>query len=466
MSSEKLSIKTKLGYAVGTAGDSLPYNLFATYFLFYMTDVAGINPAAAGIVSSVAMSWDALTYPVVGYLSDKSDNPNGRRTPWMVRSIWLLAIMVFLMFFSVPLAENLKVVYYLIVAVVMWTAFTCYNIPWAALGAELTQDYNERNNLRMMVSVVAVPFGLLTTSGPMYIVNFFGNLGYSKQFSWAVVGFAAGIIVLLFGLLCWNNVRGKEQYATTSDKVDEGILKSFIELLGIRTYRILVAVVALYSIGFAFYFNTNVYVMKYSAGMSEIQQAVYWTIYTVAQFFILILIMKIADKIGKNACLLLFGTVFCVVAFVFFVKDIKCFSDMLMFGLLTLVGTGTYYSIIYSFIYDCSEIDEYIYGKRREASLISCAQFILKIGIALANAATGFMLSYLGYAGTDEVSGEVIRGLLFIQNIIPVMIIVPALILFLFYPVNRKSYNELLEALSARKEGREYSEEGFNKLIR
>lgn len=81
MAGKKVPMPVKIGYGIGTAGDSVPYNLFFTYFLFFLTDVAGVNPAVAGIISFIAVMWDAVTDPAVGFLSDNTKNPNGRRRP-------------------------------------------------------------------------------------------------------------------------------------------------------------------------------------------------------------------------------------------------------------------------------------------------------------------------------------------------------------------------------------------------
>ena len=465
---EKLSLKTKLGYGIGAAGDTLPYNLFTTYFLFFLTDVAGVTPAAAGIVSSISIAWNAVTYPVVGYLSDKSPNPKGRRNPWMFNSLWPLAIFVFLLFLPVQMNPVLKAGYYLLFAMAMWTAFTSYNVPWSALGAELTQDYDERNTLRLMVSFLSVPFTLMTSSGPVFITDRLGKIGISSQVSWAVIGALGGAVILSFGLISWNSVRKKEKRQVQADRKEKsaGFLRNFGELLKIRAYRIIVIVMALYNVGFTFFFNLNVYVMKYCAEMTDLQQATYWSVYSLVSFASLFLIMQVANRMGKNMCLILFGGAFCVVEIVFFTMGISSFPQMMVYGILSTIATSSYYSIIYSFIYDCSEIDEYIYGKRREASLISCAQFVLKIGVAVSNAVTGILLAAYGYTGSGTESAETAHGLLVIQNLIPAAIVLAALLLFFAYPVNKKRYNALLEALNARKQGRECSTEEFEKLIR
>ena len=65
---EKLSFKLRYGYGLGQMSDSIPYNMYATYFLFFLTNVIGIPAAVGGTISMIALLWDAVTDPVVGYM--------------------------------------------------------------------------------------------------------------------------------------------------------------------------------------------------------------------------------------------------------------------------------------------------------------------------------------------------------------------------------------------------------------
>ena len=105
----KLSAFTKFGYGLGTAGDSIPYTLFFTYFIFYLTDVAGVSAGAAGVVSFLAIAWQGVTGLVIGYLSDNSRNPKGRRRPFLGKVILPYAVILVLLFVPVPLSGGVQV---------------------------------------------------------------------------------------------------------------------------------------------------------------------------------------------------------------------------------------------------------------------------------------------------------------------------------------------------------------------
>ena len=96
--STKLPMKEKIGYGFGTACDTIPYVMFGTYFMFFLTDVAGIPAGVAGTISFVAILCEIIAGPVVAYISDNSLNPKGRRRPMMIKVGILFAIVTALLF--------------------------------------------------------------------------------------------------------------------------------------------------------------------------------------------------------------------------------------------------------------------------------------------------------------------------------------------------------------------------------
>ncbi|MCP4577689.1 MAG: MFS transporter, partial [Deltaproteobacteria bacterium] len=76
-------MKIKLGYGVCDMGGNLFFTVIAFLFLNYLTDTVGINPGLAGMVIMIGKIWDAITDPMVGYLSDRTKSRWGRRRPYI-----------------------------------------------------------------------------------------------------------------------------------------------------------------------------------------------------------------------------------------------------------------------------------------------------------------------------------------------------------------------------------------------
>ena len=66
MKTNKMTLAVKLGYASASFGDSATYSFVNTFLLFFLTTVAGIEPAAAGTIIIVGSVWNTIINPIIG----------------------------------------------------------------------------------------------------------------------------------------------------------------------------------------------------------------------------------------------------------------------------------------------------------------------------------------------------------------------------------------------------------------
>ena len=117
-------------------------------------------------------------------------------------------------------------------------------------------------------------------------------------------------------------------------------------------------------------------------------------------------------------------------------------------------------------MYDISEVDEFKYGKRREGIITASMAFFQKIGGSAALWVTGMVLNSGGYDGTLDVQPDsAVTAIDSICTIIPGIVYIVGCIALIFYPITGKRYKALLIALEAKKTGKEYSTEGFEKML-
>ena len=78
--SEKLKTGTAVGYGIGAIGEGIGYNVFFSFFSFFLTTIAGIQPAVAGVISMAAVLWDAVTDPIIGLVVRQDEKPERQKT--------------------------------------------------------------------------------------------------------------------------------------------------------------------------------------------------------------------------------------------------------------------------------------------------------------------------------------------------------------------------------------------------
>ncbi len=153
-------------YAVFLA--AVPVGLYLP--LVYAKDF-GLSLTQVGMILMFARISDVVTDPLIGWLSDRTRGPMGRRKPWMLGGAVLLMLSAYQLF-NPP--AGVSATYLLIWAVGLWLGWTMINIPYYAWGAELSDSYHERTRITGYrqalgflgnVSVLAAPTLMQSATG-------------------------------------------------------------------------------------------------------------------------------------------------------------------------------------------------------------------------------------------------------------------------------------------------------------
>ena len=143
-----LPFSTKFLYGFGSIAYGIKDNAFAYFLLFVYVQVFGLAPDLAGLAILIMLIFDAISDPLIGYISDNTKSRWGRRHPFIYGSIIPVSLTFFLIWDPPTAASDQVLFWYLLVmGVGIRTTITLYEIPSTALGPELTQDYVERSSL-------------------------------------------------------------------------------------------------------------------------------------------------------------------------------------------------------------------------------------------------------------------------------------------------------------------------------
>ncbi|MCK4881971.1 MAG: MFS transporter, partial [Candidatus Omnitrophica bacterium] len=194
----------------------------------------GISPIFVGLIGCIPRVFDAVLDPIVGFSSDNARTKYGRRRPFIFFGAIFAGICYMLMFQLYK--ENSTTFngwYFLIFQILFFAAFTCYSIPWIALGYEMTPDYHERTNLQSWSRVLAqIPWLISPWCWAiMYNKNWFSNpeTGDPDPVLGArTVAIIIGVVIIVGGIL--PAIFNKEHFANLPKpkKVTGDFVKNFI----------------------------------------------------------------------------------------------------------------------------------------------------------------------------------------------------------------------------------------------
>jgi len=156
----------------GLPAAALGVPLYVFLPTFYAEEV-GLPLTAVGGALLLARLWDVVTDPVVGALSDRTGGRFGRRRPWLVASLPLLVVSVWMLFR--PL-DGAGIGYLTLWSFALYLGWTMLALPHGAWGAELSDDYHERARISA-AREVAVVLGTLVAAGLPAVIGLAGGDG-------------------------------------------------------------------------------------------------------------------------------------------------------------------------------------------------------------------------------------------------------------------------------------------------
>ncbi len=456
-----LSFKTKLSYGIGGICDNTLYTLSGTYLLIYLTTVAGVEPMAAGTISAIGSIWEALVGPVVAFMSDNMESKYGRRKPFLIFAAFPIAIITSLLFTTVGFSQTGKVVYYIVVIMLYWTAFSTGFLPYMSWGADLTDDYHERTVLRSYAYVfnqVGMCIGMVL---PTIIVDLAMNSGYTPSRGWQLVGVFSGVCAGASLLICALTIHKDdkvdfERKTTKSTKYDIGKLKivisEYFSILKLRSIRYLIGASMVFLVAEIIFAADRIYFMTYNAGLKAGWISAFMLMTTLGGVVFVPFLERAAKKYEKKEVFL--GTIglsgfLMIGARLFNIENvIGCSLVCIIYAL----ANTAYWQLMPSMIYDVCEVDELKSGKKHSGAVISFQALSESLSIAFGLQILGFILSKSGFDKSASVQS--IHVEFWIENaftFIPGLLMIIVAIIMIGYPITKEVFEGVLMELERRK---------------
>lgn len=448
---EKLSFFTKMAYGVGDLGPAILSSINGFFLNFFLLEIAGLRPAAAGTIFLIVKIWDAVNDPLVGSISDKTNTRWGRRRPWLLFGALPFGLAFFMQYLVPEWSDSGLFWYYLVVAFLLDMANTSINVPYAALTPELTRDYDERTSLSSYRFSFSILGGVFAAFFHTIIVDAAPDPRTGYMISAAIWGamFTGSALLTFLGV--------RETHYLTEQHATEG--PSFLEGLKITLSNrafVLVALIYLTSwLAIQFVQNNLLLYTQYWMGAGEIFGTLVLAL-QVSNFVWVLIWTKVSERIGKKNIYYIGMSVWIVVSVALFFLQPGQVSLLYMLALLASVGVSVAYLVPWSMLPDVIEMDELQTGQRREGVFYGFFVFLQKLGLSLSLALANYTLELTGYINPETAGGavtqpaSVLLALRIFVSFAPMVILIISLFLVRAFPITRESHAAMRAELAAR----------------
>jgi Na+/melibiose symporter-like transporter len=477
MASHKLKRSVILSFGFGQLSEAVKNSGFNVFLLFYYNQVLGISATLSSIALAIALLFDAVSDPIVGSFSDKLRTPYGRRHPLILIAALPLAISFYCLF-NPPsgFSEAAYFAWLLIFAILVRGSLTLYHVPHLALGAELTEDYDQRSLLYSMSTFFGFLGGALVV--PVSYTLFFPtteafNPALLNQEAYQPWALSAGAVMIVSILVCvlgtWREV---PRLVARSDALPENrmhlseLFAEFKAAFANRSFRAIFFGMMLSTMVLAVEGVFNPFMGFHFWGLTTEQLRWIPLAQLVGLCLSVLLLPPITRWLDKKMTLIVSALVVIVninIPIVLSLTGVAWFPDkgseallalLIVSGLVTAALAPIIFATLNSMFADIADEHELDTGYRREGVIFAARSFAVKATGSLGLIFGGALLDVIAFprgALMGSVDSEIVWLLGFIAGPATSVFTILGVLLYARYSINRDRHAQIKGLLAERR---------------
>jgi GPH family glycoside/pentoside/hexuronide:cation symporter len=440
----KLRWTTKLIYGVGDVGNAVVNSAIQFFLMIFYTDAALVAPALAGSALLVGKVWDAVNDPLFGWVSDRTTSRFGKRRVYMIFGALPLAIAVLLLW-RVPrgLPDAWTFIWIAFTFMLFDTMWTLTNVPYYALTAELTDDYDERASLTAFRMVLGVPAYIVGAALTPAIVGLFAT----KRAGYSAIGVAYGILA---AVVLWVAAAGlRERRRISESRCQAPPLRTFLATFKNRPFFRLIGAYLMANSAFALLKTLLAYFLTYQLGMED-QVPVVMFLLLVFVGLSLFPWKMLSDRWNKGPAYALGLAIGGLAVASTFLLPHEPTGWVYPIAILAGIGFSVNWVFPWAMVPDVVEYDRMETGEHRGGMYYGVWGLAVKVSEALGITASGWVLQLFGYVPNVEQSARALLGIRLFFGPVPLVFFALALPLLIWYPITRASHAEMRRRLGEK----------------
>lgn len=466
-SKNRVPIIEKAAFGAGSLVNNLMPGALGVFSFFLLT-AFGMDPFLAGLLGGLPRIYDAITDPIMGYISDNTESRWGRRRPYIFIGAILSGVLFAVLWQLNP--ENSQLYnfwYFLIFSLIYLTANTIFATPLIGLGYEMTFDYNERTRLMGFAQTVGqlawmvVPWFWVLIANP----NLFATQAEGVRQLSLVVGGLCAILGVLPAIFCkeidQTNLQNRDEITFKSLLSNmKSLMRNMVLIFKNKPFLRLCGATFLVFNGFQMVASFSFFIIVFYLFNGQYEAAGNWpawfsTVSAMATAFLIIpVITWMANRWGKRNAFII-ATVLSIIGYLLKWWGFDPSNPWMMFMPIPLMsfGIGGLFTLMMSMTADVCDLDELNNGMpRKEGTFGAIYWWMVKLGQGLALVLGGLVLKVVGFDSNAAMqTADTITKLRLADIIIPASTAALAIVVMWGYDLSEEQALEIKAELVERR---------------
>ena len=464
-SNGKVPMGQKIAFGLGMLANQM-FPAALGIFMVVLVENLGFPGWMLGILYFLPRIFDAISDPIMGFISDNTKSKWGRRRQYVVIGALIMGIsFAFMWQLYASSSINYNFNYFLIWSFAFYLGLTIFSVPYVAMGYEMSDDFHERTNIMATAQLIGQ---LAWVIAPWFWVmmadkSIFESGEIATRTLAVFVAISCTILAIIPGIFIKSNSTLNENYSPLTLKNISGsfneIIDGFKQALKIEAFKKLCIATFLIFNAFNTVAAFSYYIIKYYLfNGSEVEMGLWPTLFgSVGALATTVLVIPIVARMSKimgkkkafvvSQGISIFGYILLWLLF------IPGKPYMFLFALpFFSFGIGSLFTIMMSMTSDVIDIDELNTGKRREGIFGAIYWWMVKFGFAIAGLLSGLILTFVNYkSGASVQSEETMFGLRIFFSGLPIAGTLTAMWIMRNYDLTEEKSREISAELAERK---------------
>jgi GPH family glycoside/pentoside/hexuronide:cation symporter len=458
-----VGIMQKIAFGIGMLGNQMfPASL--GIFIVVLIQNLGFSPLLYGVIAFIPRFFDAITDPIMGFISDNTRSKYGKRRQYVFLGAIITGISFILMWqLYIENGIVFNFWYFLLCSLGFYLGITIFGIPFVAMGYEMSEDFHERTKI-MAVSQFIGQFAWIIAPWIWVIIydpNIFTDPASGTRELSIYIGIACTIFAITPALFIKSRSTINDDHLVPLTRKNIGasfsnILNIFKDAYKNIPFRKLCLATFLVFNSFqtiaAFSFFIIVhYLFSGDASSAGIWPTLHGSIGALITTLLVIpVVSKMAQKFGKKQTFIVTQSISIIGYILFWFLFIPGKPYMFLYALpFFSFGIGGLFTIMMSMTADVCDYEELQNGlPRKEGTFGAIYWWMVKLGTALAGLFAGLIMWYVGFAPDSATQPEgALTGLRFFYTFIPILGTSLAIYVMWDYDIDEKRAKEIKDEL-------------------
>ena len=463
----KVPFGQKIAFGFGMLANQM-FPAVIGIFIVVLVQSLGFPGWMWGFVMIFPRLFDAITDPIMGFISDNTKSKWGRRRQYVFLGAIIMGFSFIVMWqLHKESTIDYNFTYFLLWSLLFYVGLTIFSVPYVAMGYEMSDDFHERTNIMAVAQFIGQWAWVIAPW--FWVIMDDQNFFKSSEIAVRELAIWVGLVCMTFAMIPAIFIKGKSTLNEDYDSITfKNIIKSFYTIFvinfgqafKIKAFRKLC--IATFLIFNAFNtvaaFTYFIIVFFLFNGVTGPDGAWWWpTLFgsvgaLVTTFLVIPAVTILSNKVGKKKAFIVSQSVSIIGYIMFWFLFIPGKPYMFLLALpFFSFGIGGLFTLMMSMTADVIDLDELNTGKRREGVFGAIYWWMVKFGFGIAGGLSGVILSVIGWeSGGATQTEEALYGLRLFFSGLPILGTLLAIYVMRDYEITEEKAKEISAELAAR----------------